>query len=181
MPSGQGGLYYNFNLREKFSLGGELLFTQIEGKQLYQLSTINKNNQPSYQYADFNSWQHISYLGIPVYFGLNLKKMNFNIGFKANFKLIYSGRMKGQIAYNGSSLQTFDKIDKLNIDSYDFGGRIGLTYRLSDKFRIEANYYYSFNNIISDAIASKLWTWKVQQMTVGLHYKLFQSAGKKTE
>ena len=33
MPSRQGGLFYNFHLPDKFTIGTELVFSQIEGKE----------------------------------------------------------------------------------------------------------------------------------------------------
>jgi len=88
-------------------------------------------------------------------------------------------RDKGQAPDNGS-IFTWDRHSgKLNIDSYDYGVRAGLLFKLSDKFSIEANYYYGINNILKIYINNM--KWKVQQMTVGLRYKFISIGGQKSK
>ena len=75
---------------------------------------------PSGQFVTTNFWRHISYLGLPIYFGFNIKNLNVNLGFQANFTLASGGREIGQAPYNGK-MRTWDtKSGKLGIDDYDY-------------------------------------------------------------
>lgn len=178
-PSGQGGLFYNFNLHDKFLIGTEILFIQIEGKEYFEVpETDNIGNPTGLVWSD-NIWRHISYLGVPIYFGYNFKKLNVNLGFQTNFTIASSGREKGQAPFNGDVVTWENKANKLGIDNYDYGLRAGVFFKLTDKFSIETNYYYGLNNILKYKIGS--WKWTVQQMTVGLHYKLFSICRQPSE
>jgi hypothetical protein len=177
--SGQGGVFYNFTLPKNFMVGAELLFIQIEGKEYYEIPFADETGNLTGEYGIDNIWRHVSYIGIPLYFGYSIKKFTINLGFQTNFALISSAKEKGQATVNGQ-LHTFEnKYSKLNIDSYDFGPRIGLLYGLTKRFSIEANYYYGVNNIRKAPFND--WKWKVQQLTVGLRFKIFNISGQKKE
>ena len=176
MASGQGGLFYNLHIHNKFLFGTEIVFMQIQGKELLKFELTDQYGNPTGQYSTNNIWRNISYLGIPIYFGYNYKKLNVNLGIQANYTLASNGHDKGQATFNGSVMTWSNHYDKLVIDSYDLGARGGILFRLSDKFSFEANYYYGFNNIVNKYL-SKLWTWKVQQMTIGLRYKYISMGG----
>ncbi len=148
-PSGQAGLFFNRYLKHQFSIGAELLYTQIEGREYMELQQTNQNGMPG-QYITDNVWRHISYLGIPIYFGYNFKRLNINIGFQFNYVLASGGEEKGQEPNNGNVTIWDNKFNELGIKNYDFGAKGGLVFKLSDKFLIEANYYYGLNNIIKD-------------------------------
>lgn len=173
-PSGQGGLFYNRCFRDKFLLGAELLYLQIEGKQYVEIPASGYN--PTEIMVTNNIWRHISYLGIPIYIGYKLKKFNFNLGFQIGITLMSSGRVKGQ----APGIPSWDnKSDNLGVDNYDYGARAGINFKLSDKFSIETNYYYGINNILKDQTGNL--KWNVQQMTIGLRYSLFPIGGQKNE
>jgi opacity protein-like surface antigen len=173
VPSGQGGLFYRFNFKDKFSFSTEFLFVQIEGKETLKLPLTDQNGNLTGNYSDGTIYRHISYLGIPLYLGYTFKKVNINFGLQANFTLSSSAESKGQVNYNGQLYTWDNKSDKLYINSTDYGIFIGLVFKLTDKFSIESNYYYGLTNLIKDSQLANDWTWKVQQVTMGLRYKLF--------
>jgi len=173
MPSGQLGLFYNFHFKDKFLIGTEIIFIQIQGKDYLKLPFTDINGNLTGEYSEQNTWRHITYTGIPIYFGYSFKKLNINLGFQTNFVMASGGRDKGQATYNGQFYTWENKGDALNIKKYDYGVRPGLLYKLSDKFSVETNYYLGLTNLIKDSQLSSFWAWKVQQWTVGLRYKLF--------
>ncbi|MEO6169242.1 MAG: hypothetical protein ABIO46_04725, partial [Chitinophagales bacterium] len=69
---------------------------------------------------------------------------------------------------------------QLNIDAFDFGPRAGLIFNLSDNFNIEATYYHGMNNILTNTLPDS-WKWNVQQMTVGVRYKIFNREKRSSE
>jgi opacity protein-like surface antigen len=180
-PSGHGGLFYNFNFKDKFLIGTEVLFVPIYGKEYSKLPFTDINGNLTGEYSEDNIYRHIYYLGVPVYFGYNFKKLNVNLGFQTNFVLASGGEEKGQAIYQGQLYTWENKGDKLDINSYDYAARAGLLYKLSDRLSIETNYYYGLTNLLKDSSIKPYWTWKVQQWTVGLRYKLFAHRAKTTE
>jgi opacity protein-like surface antigen len=165
-PSGQFGFFFNLNSLRKFSLGTELLFIQIEGKEtignMDSLSGIENKNKV---------WRHISYIGIPFYLCYNIKKIKINVGFQINYTILSGARDQGQGFFLGHFSSWDNRLDHLEIERCDYGPRVGLTYKLSDEFLLEANGYYGLNNIVKDKILSSALTWEIRQITVGLRYK----------
>ena len=177
-PSGQGGIFYNFHFGEKSVLGAELLFVQIEGKEQIEFVLTDENGNNAGHVTD-KVYKHISYLGCPVYYGLQLNKVSINIGAQASFTLISSARSKGQAIYNDTITRFSNKYDKLNIKKYDFGLRAGIIFKLTDKISFEGNYYFGLNNIFNNQ--TLYWTWRVQQATIGVKYNLRTTVPKMEE
>ncbi len=171
--SGQGGFYYNVALPKKFMFGTEVLFLQIEGKSYTKVLFSDNQGNLTGEYGKVVDNWHFSYLGIPVYFGYNIKKLNINLGFQINFALTSSGKSIGTGTINGESFSIETVYKKLNIESYNYGPRIGLIYRLPKRLSLEANYYYGINNVLKGNQTK--FKWRIQQFTVGLRINLFNS------
>lgn len=176
--SGQGGLFYNLQLGNKAQFGAELLFIQIQGKGRTESDVTDPDGNPTGELQIANTWTHISYIGIPIYYGLKIKKLTLNLGFQVSFTLASGGREKVQVTDNGSIRTINRKFDKMNIDNYDFGPRAGVIFNLSDKFAIEGLYYYGINNILLGNNVPDI-TCRVQQATVGLRYTFMRTFKKK--
>lgn len=177
-PSGLSGIFCNLHLGDKSVLGAELLFIQIEGREHSEFDAIDVFGNKTGTITD-DIYKHISYLGIPVYYGLKFNKMTINLGLLVSFTLASSGREKGRAPYNGEVLTWDNEFDELNIDSYDFGPRAGVIFNLNDRFAIEGAYYYGANNILDDDGPD--WTWRVQQATVGFRYTFLTTTKKEKE
>jgi len=122
-------------------------------------------------YSRYVIGKHVSYLGLPVYYGLKLNKLTVNIGFQASLVLFSSVRVKKA----GSDSYPFDwanNYEELTLDRYDFGIRAGLIYSLTDKIAIEGTYYYGLNDITSNEYPEE---WKNQQITIGIRYTVTKS------
>lgn len=173
MSSWQGGFFYSYKFNRKSIIGTELIFLKINGKQEIKTPSTDQSGNPTGEFIASNIWRNISYLGIPIYYGYEYKKMKFHVGIQTGILLKSSGREKGQ----APGFPAWDnKFDELNIDRFDFGSRIGLEYNLNKKFSIEGNYYYGINNILKEtSIPENVWKWKIQQLTIGLRFKLFSS------
>ncbi len=166
--SGCSGIFYNLHLNDKSILEAELLFIQIEGRKHLEFDVTDGFGNKTGTATD-DIFEYISYLGLPVYYGLKLNKWIINLGFQVSFTLTSSAREKGQAPSNGEIITWDNKFDELNIDSYDFGPRAGVIFNLNNRFAIEGTYYYGVNNILDNDAPNWL-TWKVQQATVGLRY-----------
>lgn len=137
--------------------------------------TDNSGN-PTGEFGTTNLDYHISYLSIPIYYGLKIKNLTINLGIQTSFALASRGHWISKMPYNGAVL-TFEDASELNIDSYDFGPKAGISYNINKHFSAEASYYYGVSNILSPTAPSE-WKWKIQQITIGLRYKLFSTEPK---
>ena len=172
VPSWNAGLYYNFHPRGPSIFGVELLFMKAAGNEKIEADLIDNTGKNVGQSTGY-IYRHISYLSLPVYYGLKLDKLTFNVGFQVSYALASGGRDKGKATYYGSIVTWDNKLGKLGIDPYDFGARAGLFFPISDKFSIEAVGYYGINDILKEE--GPMWTWKVRQITAGLRYMLFST------
>ncbi len=167
VPSGQAGFFYSFSIKKSF-IGAETLFSQIEGKERLSIPIVDNNGNSAGEDLDI-VYRHISYLSLPIYYGFKFKKLIINLGIQSSLALASSGEERGQFG----GIVVSNNFTKLNIDNYDFGIRAGIFVSLSKKFSLEVNYYYGINNILSNSVNIPNWSWKVQQATIGIRYKLF--------
>lgn len=171
--SGNGGVFYNLHFGHNFVFGSELLFIQIEGQDRLEYEIHYSKDDIGHATSDL--YEHISYLGLPIYCGFTIKNMTINAGFQLSYALARRGREALNINVNGAIYSDENRIDNLPIDKFDFGPRIGLTYNLNNKFSIEGVYYYGINNILENQDDSIFpLSHKIQQATIGLRYKIFK-------
>lgn len=179
MPSGQAGIFYNLPVRTNEVFGIELLFSQITGKE-YEVQTesyYNGNGTTTTIMTNALS-RHISYLSLPIYYGIKIKKFTVKVGLQVSVTLASSGQSTVQGNFdslgNPAPLGTYTstlKTNKLYIMDGAFGQTAAITYNLSPKFALEANYYYELSNIYRKPNISGAETiWKFQQITLGLRY-----------
>lgn len=162
--SGQLGVYYSYDFNNKYYLGSELLFMQIETEQkikYYQNSNPLDNLTSTNNYT-VNDEQNISYIGLPVYIGVNLNKMKIDLGIQVNYLIGSKGKTVGEGTNYGQGIT----YDNLNINNLDYGPRIGASVNLTQNIWIEGNYYYGMKNI-NKTYEKK---WKVRQFTISLKF-----------
>ncbi|MHB8260870.1 MAG: outer membrane beta-barrel protein [Bacteroidia bacterium] len=177
MPSYQGGLFYNLHLGKKSLLGAELLFMQIEGKE-HSITEENPLMLPTGQLITTDTYQHISYLSLPIYYGIKVKRFTFNIGLQTSVVLMSSGEQtvqtkditSSQIVVSSSTSSY--KTNNLPIKQFAFGEVTKITYNLTNTFAIEANYYWGLSNIYKNtsSVYAGITLWRTQQLTIGLRY-----------
>ncbi len=169
-PSGQFGFFYNLFISKKSIIGAELLFSQINGRKHENFPLHDSLGNPIYVSLVHNYYRHISYIGLPIQYGLKLRKLTINIGLQASFSFVNKERDEFYASYpKSTSHTTSNTYSKLYIDNYDFGARAGMVFNFTKKFAIDATYYYGINNIYKN----NDYIWTVQQMTIGLQYKFF--------
>lgn len=172
VPSGQGGVYYNLSLGEKASVGAELLFSQIEGKEEMEMDFHDAQGNDA-GHSSTLTLLHISYLSMPVYVGFNFNKLTVHGGFQVSYALAGSGREKSTVILKELQEESYSydrKIEDLNYTTGDFGPKAGIFYQLTDKLSIEGTYYYGLTNIQKGLSSMEM---KIQQMTVGIRYGLW--------
>ncbi|MEO6168183.1 MAG: outer membrane beta-barrel protein, partial [Chitinophagales bacterium] len=98
--SGQAGGFYNLHLSKKSSLGAELLFIQIEGKETINFDLTDSNGSIIGETSATGNY-HISYLGLPVYYGFTFNKFTITLGAQASVALASGYKEKGEATING--------------------------------------------------------------------------------
>lgn len=168
------GVYYDFRLKKRHSFSAELLFAQVRGKErLEYYSTGQAGNLTGYYFIeDYNRF--ISYVGIPVYYNFRHKGLHVNLGFQAMLAMKSRGRLKGENGQNSVSTPFDTKVNNLNISNYSYGPRAGLIVRVYKKLSAEAVLYYGINTVLADEPAFS-YLWKIQQLTIGIKYRLYQT------
>lgn len=169
VPSGLAGLYYNLSLSRKSSLGAELLFSQIEGKDKIEMDLIDIDRNIS-GHATTTDLNHISYLSLPVYYGYTINRLTIHGGVQLSYAMNSSGSSKSNVIMDGENIHTEGKTNNINITRLELGPRAGIVYHLTDKIALEGIYYYGINNIQKGE--QPKWKLKVQQMTLGIRFAL---------
>lgn len=179
-PSGHAGLFYTYQVSEKSLLGTELLFLQIEGKEVWAWDSMDDKGN-IIGHTDNEEWIHFSYISLPIYYGLRLNKLTIIAGWQTSLLLYQNIRYHREWTYYSKAYHDDNNTGKFtNLNSYDYGIRIGVLYRLTDKFSIDWNYYQGLNNIMNP----KKYEWmpsvnlKNQQMTIGIRYAFWTSKTK---
>lgn len=165
---------------KKCALGAEILFSQVEGGQTvkWDYKDIGLSNIDGYG-SDF-TYEKISYLSLPIYYGYTYKRLTINGGFQISYAFSSSGHYEISyeyivIAEDGGRIKSEgglnSELNKLAIRDFDFGPRVGGIYRLTNKLSIEGMFYYGINNINYIKLSAE--ELKIQQMTLGIRYTLW--------
>ncbi|MBI4929764.1 MAG: PorT family protein [Bacteroidetes bacterium] len=166
--SGNAGLFYDYHFNNKSSIETGFLFMQIAGKENHIKDTYDPTGTlVMTSYDEF--YRHISYIGLPIQYGLKLKKFTLRIGGQVSSAFANKERNERYtVSIHNYSPPHSVTFDKLNIDNYDFGINGGLLFNLNDNWAIETTYYYGLNNIYKNSN----YNWTVRQMAIGLRYTL---------
>lgn len=176
-PSFQAGIYYNLPTGNKTSLGAELLYSKVQGGQT--LKWYNKDVVMESFGTDFTD-ESISYISLPVYYGVTFKRLTVNAGVQISYALSGSGSSESNYetregdentGYISRKFSSYHELNDLPIRNFDFGPRVGGTLQLTDRLSLEGMFYYGLSNI--NQLKSSEEALKVQQMTVGVRYALW--------
>jgi Outer membrane protein beta-barrel domain len=179
-PSGQAGFIYNYRFGQKFSFGAEALYIPIYGHEYLKLPFTDENGDNIGE-SENHTYRHIHYIGLPLYIGYHMKKLGVHIGFQANWALASGGKAKSKSTLNGTDYESESSLDELQINKFDYGPRVGLTYTLSDKWSLETNYYQGLTNLVKASSFKSYLTVRIYQWSVGMRYVLFTGGQKADE
>lgn len=172
-PAAQGGFFYESNRGKRSFLGGELLFTQIKREEEsigYPCDDNGVRIDSRMHYYNYD----ISYLSIPLYYGVNFNKIAVNIGVVPIYRFIYYFKWETETITNGvKSTETLrSKKYKSSIaNDFHIGTRAAVAYQLNDRINLEVQYYINSNRLLGADITvyhSDL----IDQTTLGIRYAL---------
>lgn len=168
--SGNVGIYFEKNIGHKSSVGIEVLWVQIEGKNIWNnkvLTTYNGQEKEVIGVISEKSALHASYIGIPVYYQLELGKFGIKGGFQSMILIFANSNYKAEGELHGEPYKTESTRKYINLDRMDIGPKVGLDYRLNEKIQLRADYYHGLTDITTDLISPQK---KNRQFTLGVNY-----------
>ena len=176
----QGTLSFNHNLEfnGNFNANSELTNNNSTDFHLIPFDNFSLTYNLKIKYADFNIpsitlnvyYKNITYLSLPISFGLQFKRLSINAGTEVSAALTAKGRQIHRTNYYGADT-TFRNTDKLEIDRIMIGPEIDIQFKLTNKLSLEGTYYYGITNLLSSPSKSD-WKWKAQQAVIGIRYTL---------
>ena len=174
--SAGSGVYYNFGFGKNSYIGIDVAIIRIQGHEHFESTqTFNEFNGtifiPVVMNNQFEYYRKLYYLGLPLYYGLKFKKVSINIGGQISVviknKFIWQGSSQYSDGRNPYS-HTSNEIE-LGTGKFDLGGRVGLTYNVTEKIGLNGNYYIGKNKIDKSRnypSEKEL----IQQITIGINY-----------
>lgn len=179
-PSFQAGVYYHLPTGNKTSLGAELLYSKVQGGQT--LKWYNKEVAVESFGKDFTD-ESISYISLPVYYGVTFKRLTVNAGVQISYALSSSGNSESNYetregnentGYIFRKFSSYYELNDLPVRNLDFGPRIGGILHLTNRLSLDGMFYYGLSNI--NKLKSSEEPLKIQQMTVGIRYALWSKS-----
>ena len=171
LPLARGGLFYQKDLNAGSFVGGDLLYLKIKGKDHDLTEATDENGNPAGTIRH-EMWKEISYLGLPLYYGLKTGDLTITFGVQLSFALNSSGRAKSTMLSETEYVIIENRYTSLNIDQLDFGPRAGVAYEILPRLSLEAELYAGMNNIVDNEGEGDLY-WRIQQASFGLRYTLY--------
>ena len=173
--SGTAGIFLEKRLTNNILIGGELLWIRMEAHEKASNQPLTMwTGTPPNQVLDevgfvTHSFKfHTTYLGLPMYFKFQAKKLGIKAGMQANLFLQgsydynYFGELNGEpFSDKSSSTGSFDQ--------FDYGPRVGLDYILSERFRLKMDFYHGLPNINPEGAP---WARRTRQLTLGINYSI---------
>lgn len=168
--SGNLGMFLEKKIGQKSSLGIEALWVQIEGKEITvnkALTAFNGQELEVIGVISDKSTLHSSYVGIPVYYRFEFGKIGIKGGFQSMIFLFASSNYEASGEIYGEPYEAESEMKDIKFDRIDIGPKVGVDYRLNDKFRLRADYYHGLTDITSDEFP---WERRNRQFNLGINY-----------
>jgi hypothetical protein len=179
--SGGGGMYYNFNFGKNSYVGSDVLLLIIQGHEhleVSQTSTSTSGKVVIYSQSDY--YRKLAYLGLPIYYGRNFKKISIDVGIQASVILMNLVNAEGKNQYsNGQNPTSWKSYRSSDLGKgVDLGARLKVGYNISKRIAIECNYYIGTNNVAGNYPSKKE---RIEQLTFGLKYNFLKDRKKTSE
>ena len=164
--SSQIGYYIYIPISERLRIGTELTINQIQSREIKESFSVNAITLERTDYTN-KYIRNLFYLNLPIMVGIKLNKIQVNAGFQGGLKIHDTNKLK---RYSGGRLEETKKsFENYDLNKFDFGPRVGLTYQVSKKTSLEAHYYHSLSDVLEDEL---LFEWRARQITIGVLYQL---------
>lgn len=174
MFSGNIGLSYYRKFNLHFSLGFEVLFAKIDGKNVYDKGPFLLDDDlgppPTGKYY-FEKRSHAQYTAIPVFYKYSLGKLAAKIGVQTMFLNLFfqkSTYMKDEYGIKSTETWVNNETTKFQLD---LGPKIGIEYSITHQLALRCEYYQGLVFPDYDYLPNSI---SNRQLTLGLQYSLTQ-------
>ena len=170
--SGSLGLFAEIKIGQHSSLGIEVLWVQIEGKEV-------SNNREVRGFSGIppmlgvigivsdKSRLHSSYVATPLYYRYDYEKLGFKIGAQPMIFLFASSDYEISGELWGEPYMENSKTKDIEFNTFDIGLKIGMDYQLNQNIRLRADYYHGELDITSDETSLER---SNRQISLGVNY-----------
>ncbi|MBK9726499.1 MAG: PorT family protein [Saprospiraceae bacterium] len=169
--SGNIGVFIEKEIGNKSSLGAEVLWVQIGGKETTDNKILTAFDGQDLKVvgiisdvAKLNS----SYIAFPFYYRVQLNKIGIKIGLQTMFFLFANSSYEATGELNGKPYYGKSNTSGIKFDIIDFGPKIGVEYNLGMSLKLRADYYLGLPDITSD---SSPFERKNRQGNLGINYR----------
>ena len=168
-PTYQMGFYFNKYITKKTLFGSEFLVMQMEGEDLLKMVLIDPGGPYNGMIATTYAYRHITYFGLPIYFGYKIGRFNINGGIQINYAFRTAGE---SVTYLNNNKYSSSRTGYLNINPFNYGPIVSLILHKTNRLSFEINYYNGYNDLLKQSSISPYWHWLAQQSTIGIRYQL---------
>jgi|ERR1035437_3253353 hypothetical protein len=166
-----GGVYFNNILNENESFCFELLYVQMNG--LFNINAVITDSLGNTTGSlNQDEYTHLTYFSIPLYYKYRISDLSLALGLQVSYFLISSEETKVTVIESGTTTNSNSSSKNLSFTKYDYGPKLMLFYKLSNKVSLNLDYYYGLQNL-DQAGASFGISVKNQQLSLGASYKLY--------
>lgn len=164
------GFILEKKVKSKFGLGVKLLWVSLTGEteestELYTIDSETLMRQVVGSRTTVINFKS-NYIGVPISYFYNLKKLKINTGIQPMFLLNTKSRFKNNIIFEGEASESEGE-NSVQFNKLDLGITLGLSYDLTDKLSIASSFYYGLLNVDKQSSNSER---KNRQITLGLNY-----------
>lgn len=155
------GAFAEHFISEKFSLQGELIYTELGGKAYSERTDIIENEVIQGGTNEINF--HYPQIQIPVsakYYPI--KKLAFLGGFNFGINLDPNVKFKYHDFFNPSD------VDQSNIKTVNISPFVGTEFHFTEKFFVDARYNFNFFDINQEGLSTKI---GIFQIGLGYRFK----------
>jgi len=174
--SGNIGGFFETKINTSSSVGLELLWIQIEGKESTNDKIIKNQNGDAIGKISDELRLHSSYLGIPFYYKVQLKKVGIKVGFQAMFFLFANSSYSAEGVIYNDPVDIKKEKEDIKFDKLDYGPKLGLSYQLNKVLTARLDYYHGLSNISNMDLPLER---KNKQISLGIQYTFYSDAEEK--
>ncbi|MEI6412352.1 MAG: outer membrane beta-barrel protein [Bacteroidota bacterium] len=170
-PSGNVGFYAEKAIKGKTTIGINLLWVQIEGRD------IDKNQE---LYGSSGQWEilekigtatvdsrlHATYIGIPAYVRFQSGKFGLKLGIQTLIFVHANAINKIDGVKYGQPFSAKSTYKSVELNLFDWGPKAGIDYPIGKKFRLNLDYYFGIGRT-----KSVLKGRQNRQATLGVSYQ----------
>jgi hypothetical protein len=138
------GLTSEFQLSDRVNFSPRLIFSSQGYRQKGDSSDF-RNFDPEFSSFNFKNNNQLNYINVPLIFNFSFdSKIGLNFG--PQFGVLLNSVANSKVTNEDGSVEE-DKFTTSGDFKLDYGGIIGVSYRISNDIFIDINYYRGFSNI----------------------------------